>query len=308
MSISYEYYKIFYYVGRYHSFNRAAKVLMNSQPNITRAMNNLESELGCTLFERSHRGVSLTKEGEVLYKHVEEAHRLLVTGEEMTRKAAQNRTESVSLGISTGITDLTVRNHILIPIRDFSHANPSVNLQITNAPTPALIDSVNEGGIDLAIITTTQFSDPALRTSVLYSFNEVPIAGNSFRNKLYGRPVSLTELVTYPIITLSKNTETFTYHDQLFAKHGVILSPYIETHTMRQALAFVESDMGITCLDEDYARPSIEEGKIFQINVIEGIPHREISLIKSTNARTHTAMGLEKEILRFNSELEKAPA
>ena len=35
------------------SFTRAASVLMGSQPNITRAMNDLENELGCRLFLRS---------------------------------------------------------------------------------------------------------------------------------------------------------------------------------------------------------------------------------------------------------------
>ena len=63
MSVSYEYYKIFYYVWKYKSFSRAAKVLYNSQPNITRTMNNLETELGCKLFVRSNKGISLTTEG-----------------------------------------------------------------------------------------------------------------------------------------------------------------------------------------------------------------------------------------------------
>ena len=56
MSVTYDYYRIFYYVAKYHSFTRAAKILINSQPNITRAMNNLEQELGCRLFLRSNRG------------------------------------------------------------------------------------------------------------------------------------------------------------------------------------------------------------------------------------------------------------
>lgn len=36
------YYKIFYYVAKYHNFTKAARALNNSQPNITRAMNCLE--------------------------------------------------------------------------------------------------------------------------------------------------------------------------------------------------------------------------------------------------------------------------
>ena len=306
MSISYEYYKIFYYVARYRSFNRAAKVLLNSQPNITRAMNNLESELDCPLFERSHRGVTLTAQGEALLEHVKEAHHQIMAGEEAVRRITSNRTEGVTLGLSTGITDLMVRERLLPPIRDFSHANPRVNLRLINDSTPHLTEKVNEGEIDLAIITTTALSDPALRKAILYTFDEVPIAGNIFREQLYGHPVSLRELVNYPLITLSRDTESFAYHDQLFAKNGVILTPYIETHTMRQALAFAESDMGITCLAEEYVRPSIEEGNIFRIEINEGFPRRELSLIKNTQSRTQSAIELEKQILKFNNSQEKA--
>ena len=54
---TYDYYRIFYHVAQQHSFTKAAEVLHNNQPNITRCMNNLETELGCHLFVRSNRGV-----------------------------------------------------------------------------------------------------------------------------------------------------------------------------------------------------------------------------------------------------------
>lgn len=40
-----DYYRIFYYVAKYKSFSKAARMLDNNQPNITRCMNILESEL-----------------------------------------------------------------------------------------------------------------------------------------------------------------------------------------------------------------------------------------------------------------------
>lgn len=67
---NYDYYRIFYYVAQYKSFSRAAEILENNQPNITRCMNNLENELGCKLFVRTNRGVTLTPEGTRLYEHV----------------------------------------------------------------------------------------------------------------------------------------------------------------------------------------------------------------------------------------------
>ena len=58
--ITYDYYRIFYYVAQYKSFTKAARALHNNQPNITRCMNNLEQELKCTLFLRSNKGIALT--------------------------------------------------------------------------------------------------------------------------------------------------------------------------------------------------------------------------------------------------------
>lgn len=82
MDVNYEYYKIFYYVAKYNSFTKAANVLGNSQPNITRAMNCLEHEVHCTLFIRNNRGVKLTPEGEQLYRYVSSAMTQLRTAEE----------------------------------------------------------------------------------------------------------------------------------------------------------------------------------------------------------------------------------
>ena len=78
---TYDYYRIFYHVAQHHSFTKAAEVLHNNQPNITRCMNNLETELGCHLFVRSNRGVSLTPEGQKLFNHVAIAFEQLELGE-----------------------------------------------------------------------------------------------------------------------------------------------------------------------------------------------------------------------------------
>ena len=82
MNISYDSYRIFYYVAKYQNVTQAAGRLMNSQPNITRAIKNLEGALGCQLFLRSNRGVRLTPEGEKLYAHVAPAVEHIQAGEE----------------------------------------------------------------------------------------------------------------------------------------------------------------------------------------------------------------------------------
>ena len=81
MYISCDYYRVFYYVAKYGSVSQAAKLLLNNQPNLTRTIKNLESELGCPLFSRSNRGMKLTPEGERLYAHIRVAFEHIEAGE-----------------------------------------------------------------------------------------------------------------------------------------------------------------------------------------------------------------------------------
>ena len=82
MDINFEYYKIFYYVAKYRNITKAAAALGSNQPNVTRIMKLLETQLNCRLFVREARGISLTQEGELLYSHVEVAYRHLLNAQE----------------------------------------------------------------------------------------------------------------------------------------------------------------------------------------------------------------------------------
>lgn len=81
MNISYDSYRVFYYAAKYKSFSQAAAALYNDQPNVTRMIRRLESELRCPLFFRSPQGVRLTPEGEKLYTHIAAAFESIAAGE-----------------------------------------------------------------------------------------------------------------------------------------------------------------------------------------------------------------------------------
>ena len=51
-------------VARLGSLNKAAESLMIAQPNISRSIKELESDLGITIFQRSAKGMVLTPDGE----------------------------------------------------------------------------------------------------------------------------------------------------------------------------------------------------------------------------------------------------
>ena len=70
MDISYDYYKIFYMVAKYGSVTAAAQALFLTQPTVSKTLARLEEKLGCTLFHRSKKGVTLTPEAERLNNNI----------------------------------------------------------------------------------------------------------------------------------------------------------------------------------------------------------------------------------------------
>ena len=66
-------YKIFYEVAKAGNISKAAKELYISQPAISKAISKLEESLGIKLFSRNSRGVQLTREGAILFQHVNTA-------------------------------------------------------------------------------------------------------------------------------------------------------------------------------------------------------------------------------------------
>lgn len=119
-----DYYRIFYYVAQYKSFSKAAEVMGNNQPNITRCMNILENELGCKLFIRSNRGVQLTVEGERLHNHVSIAMEQLVARENELLKEKGLESGLVNIGAS----ETALRLILLTELESFHHQSPHVKL------------------------------------------------------------------------------------------------------------------------------------------------------------------------------------
>ena len=158
---TYDYYRIFYHVAQQHSFTKAAEVLHNNQPNITRCMNNLETELGCHLFVRSNHGVSLTPEGQKLFNHVAIAFEQLELGETELK-----RDQSLTSGlISIGVSENALRIMLLPKLEAFHNLYPHVRLKISNHSTPQAIASLESGLVDFAVVTPVRNTKNWLLTS-----------------------------------------------------------------------------------------------------------------------------------------------
>ncbi|MBR1852692.1 MAG: LysR family transcriptional regulator [Lachnospiraceae bacterium] len=286
-------------MAKYHSFNKAATVLFNSQPNINRAINNLEIELGCKLFNRSHSGVTLTEEGTALFQYVEVAHKQLELGEALldSRKALKHG--NVTIGLSIGITEGLLNKMILPKINDFHQSFPDIHLQIVNDSTPHLVSNVAEGPLDLAVITALPQDKKSSRRKLvevpIHSFHDIVIAGKSYEK--FKNKVSLQELAEYPLISLWHETETYEFYKNYYARYGLDYSPSIETATTNQIFSFAAYGMGYGFISPEYAEYALADKSVIRIHLTEPLPIRNIVLIHREETAISIAAARLKEFV-----------
>ena len=111
------------------------RLLLNNQPNLTRTIRNLESELGCPLFSRTNRGMKLTPEGERLYAHVRIAFEHIEAGEAELTEARNLQTGTVYIAAS----EVALRCLLLPVLKQYRLLYPGVHIRISNHSTPQAI-------------------------------------------------------------------------------------------------------------------------------------------------------------------------
>ena len=297
MNVNFEYYKIFYYVARYHNFTKAAKVLGNSQPNVTRAMNCLEQQLGRILFVRTNRGVQLTRDGEQLYSYVEAAMSQLLTAEDELADGENLTHGSITIGVS----ETALNIYLLDRLRAFHMAYPGINLKIYNHSTPQAVEEVKNGSIDFAVVTTPADVEAPLKKIVLQSYREILIGGTTF-SSLKKQKLSIAEMRNYPMICLGRETMTFRFYDRIFREHGVELAPDTEAATTDQILPLVKSELGLAFMPKPMAEAAIANREIVEIALEEEIPQRNICMVYDIH---HPISAAARELKKVISDSHK---
>ena len=284
MYVTWDYYKVFYYVAKYQNFTKAARVLGSNQPNVTHAMNRLEEQLGCVLFIRSNRGVTLTPEGELLYARVSSAAVQIQEAEE--ELSASATLEHGSISISATETALNI--YLSDKLRAFHEDFPKIRLRISNPSTPQAVQAVRNGEVDFAVVSTPAEAEAPLNIVELESFREILVGGRTF-TALASQTLSLKELSAYPLISLSEESMTRAFYRQFFLEHDAVLRPDTEAATTDQMLTLVRSELGLAFVPEPMTRNALKSREIVQLTLREEIPARSVCLVYDHHRPLNTA-------------------
>lgn len=291
MYISYDYYRIFYYVAKYGNITQAAKILLNNQPNLTRAIKTLESELGCPLFIRNNRGMKLTPEGERLFEHIRIAFENIEAGEAEIIESRNLEKGTVFVAASE-----VALHCVLLPVlKQYRTLYPGIRLKISNHSTPQAVDAIKNGIADIAVVTTPTLPSAMIEEVTVRKFHEVAVCSAAF-SELLGEKVVFAELLSYPMISLGTQTKSFELYSDFFAEEGLHYHPETEAATADQILPMVKADLGIGFIPREFLQGV--EG-VFVIETEKPLPEREIRIVKRhEQTLSIAAKELERLILK----------
>jgi DNA-binding transcriptional LysR family regulator len=126
---------------------RASSQLNLTQSAVSLQIKRLEDSFGCTLFERSGRGVTLTSQGEQLVGY---ARRLLAANDETWARM----TGSGAAGeIHIGAPDDLLYPRVPQVLRAFARAHPHVKVQMHSGQTLVLKERFARGELDVILTT-----------------------------------------------------------------------------------------------------------------------------------------------------------
>jgi DNA-binding transcriptional LysR family regulator len=132
------------------SFNRAAEQVGRSQSAISQQIHKLEERVGQPLFRKQGRGLALTEAGEIILAY---ARRILdLNDEAVTAVTGVAIDGAVRFGMPGDFSE----TWLPVALGRFKRAHPGVRIEATVDRNSSLIDRLNKGQIDLALILSSE--------------------------------------------------------------------------------------------------------------------------------------------------------
>src|SRR5260221_4140605 len=153
-------------LARHGHFGRAAEACAITQPALSMQIKELEEALGGVLLERSARQVSLTKLGEEAALRVRDILRSVDELGDFARASRDRLVGRLRIGMIPTIAPY------LLPriIGNLTRMHPELDIQVRETLTPRLIEELDEGRLDTAILALP-VSEPSLTEAALFTEN-----------------------------------------------------------------------------------------------------------------------------------------
>jgi LysR family cys regulon transcriptional activator len=255
-----------------HDYNltEAAHALYTSQPGVSKAIIELEEELGVDIFVRHGKRLrKLTEPGKEVLKAVEiimrEVHNLKRIGDEFARQDAGT--------LSIAATHTQARYFLPGPVAEFRKRFPNVTIRLHQGHPEEIGRMVTNDVADVGIATEALAQVETVLALPCYSWQHVAVFPTNHALASVASP-SLEDLAKYPLITYQHEFAGRKRIDQAFALKRITPQVVLEAIDSDVLKTYVELGMGVGLLAEmavsaqkDPFLQTVPLGHLFGMNV-----------------------------------------
>lgn len=239
----------FLVVAREHQITAAAKRLYTTQPPLSYQMKQLEKELGVRLFVRNAHGIRLTAAGQTFQRYAQRIVNLERQAHDELHQEENGEIGQINLGLISSAGELIPNTAMQTLTRNY----PRLTFNITEGNTFDLVDRLNSGLLDLAVVRTP-LNMRGLAKKVLNTDRMVAVGDPAITH--LPSPLRLTDLAGVPLI-LYRRFEAIFNRD--FAQAGVTPFYVVKCDDARTAIRWADRGMGVALVPESIARCTTQQ-------------------------------------------------
>jgi len=237
---------LYYFVSivEHGSYTKAAVTLNIAQSALSISMRKFEKSLNMRLLQRSHKGVTLTKEGQVLYQHAKGILDKIVDAETAINELRDVEQGEVKIGIP-GMMGSYFFPEILMA---FKFKYPKLNLTIVEAGTQTIKEKLLAGDLDLGVIVNDNL--PAeLQAKHLITSQIVAAVGEN-HSLAENEKISFKHFFEQELVMFKAGYFHREIIDSLCNKYQYTAKYSFETNLLAIILNIVKNEFAITALLE----------------------------------------------------------
>ncbi|HEX5158256.1 MAG TPA: LysR family transcriptional regulator [Ktedonobacterales bacterium] len=263
----------FVYIARTRSFSRAAVVLGLAQPTLSGRISALEGELGSQLFARHGHTLELSETGRALLPYAERMLALRTEGVAEVQRLALGGLGRLTLGANLSASQYLVPRLIEL----FHRQHPDVPIRVRTATSPALMESLLDGVIQLAICSQAQLEP---RAQVLWSYSD-PLLLVASRDHPLARAgeCSRADLAHHTILSTQAGPTRLGLRHVLPPDGATPIA--IEANAGEVMTQLLRRGLGVTVLPAVAVWDELERGELVSIRVRDAtLPPYDVALVQ----------------------------
>ena len=263
------------------TLHRAAERIAISQPGATKALHEIESSLGLTLFTRSSQGLQANELGRCVIRYARLIHNDLAHMRDELQGILQGHGGHLAVGSIAGAVP-----HLLRAITELRRQQPQMSIQVVEDISPRLLKLLDDGRLELAIARTSASQQPDAYERVSLHPEGLTLVAHRDHPQQDNTALCLADLAAYSWVMYPPGTPMRSVLEHTFSEQSVSFPRYpLETSSTFTMLSLLQADPQLVAvMPESIAQSSEQFGLLRRLPLALQARNEPYAIIHRRNA------------------------